>query len=498
MSINIIQAIRDQNLIGPFLGEDVSSWQNWFAALRCLYGLPLPESNRLVVEECTGRSLESMPKEGFDTALFLTGRRSGKSRTAAVIGAYEACLAGHEEKLSKGEQGIVGIMAPTRWQSTIVRNYVRSVFTAPLLAKEIYRDDSEGFMLNGSWTSIQTLTGDWRTVRGHTLLAAIIDEAAFFGYDSEGRIRSDTELIRAVQPSLATIGGKLIAISSPYAMRGWCYDQWKRHFGNNDSDVLVWNAPSRTMNPTLPQKVVDRALAEDYASAQAEYLGKFRDDVGLFLPRAVVECLVVQGRQELMPDSNIRYVAFADLSGGRGDDAALAIAHRNGRDIIVDCLRQYKPPFDPYFVCGQMCETLKQYSICRVTGDNYAADFVARSFVSQGIRYEKSAKPKSALYLELLPRLCSMEIELLDNPVLINQLCSLERRTRSGGKDLIDHGPNGHDDLANVVAGVAEVATYARRVVGSLDSLGSGTSNGRDHSNDNERKCLALALGRAV
>src|SRR5205085_7711562 len=51
--------------------------------------------------------------------------------------------------------------------------------------------------------------------------------------------------------------------------------------------------------------------------------------------------------------------------------------------------------------------------------------------------------------LELLPRLCSGEIELPDDRALIDQLAGLERRTRSGGKDVIDHPPGGHDDLAN-------------------------------------------------
>jgi hypothetical protein len=44
---------------------------------------------------------------------------------------------------------------------------------------------------------------------------------------------------------------------------------------------------------------------------------------------------------------------------------------------------------------------------------------------------------------------------LLDNERLTNQLCNLERRTARGGKDSIDHPPNQHDDIANVVAGVA-------------------------------------------
>jgi hypothetical protein len=33
------------------------------------------------------------------------------------------------------------------------------------------------------------------------------------------------------------------------------------------------------------------------------------------------------------------------------------------------------------------------------------------------------------------------------------QLCDLERRTARGGKDSIDHPPNGHNDLINAAAG---------------------------------------------
>jgi hypothetical protein len=43
---------------------------------------------------------------------------------------------------------------------------------------------------------------------------------------------------------------------------------------------------------------------------------------------------------------------------------------------------------------------------------------------------------------------------LLDDDKLVNQIVALERRVARGGKDSIDHPPNGHDDLANAVAGV--------------------------------------------
>lgn len=107
--MNIRQAIKDPKLFKPFLGK-LDTWQPWMTAMKALYGLPVEDTD--LVHECTGRS--ELPSTGFDTALFLTGRRSGKSRLAAVVAAYEAVLAGHESKLAKGEKGIVLVCAPTK------------------------------------------------------------------------------------------------------------------------------------------------------------------------------------------------------------------------------------------------------------------------------------------------------------------------------------------------------------------------------------------------
>ncbi len=77
--MNIIQAIADQNLFRPFLGQDLTTWRNWGSALRCVYGLPVPgDAAAALVQQCTGRTVDSLPPMGFDIALFLTGRRCGK------------------------------------------------------------------------------------------------------------------------------------------------------------------------------------------------------------------------------------------------------------------------------------------------------------------------------------------------------------------------------------------------------------------------------------
>ena len=476
--MTIVDAIRDPNLFGPFLGDDLSSWRGWLAALRAVYGLSISSDfGRSMIRSCTGRDPDRLSRDGFAEALFLCGRRSGKSRAAALIGAFEAVLSGHEKKLSKGERGVVAILAPSKSQGRIVRDYLRAIFESPLLAAEVAGESEDGFALV-SGTRVEIMAGHYRTVRGYTLLAAIVDEIAFFGLDEEAKVRSDTELIAALRPGLATVGGRLIGITSPYARKGWCWNAYQRHFGNNAANTLVWNAPSRTMNPTLPQSVVDRALAEDLARAKAEWLGEFRDDVASFIDRPLIDRLVVSGRRELPPQPGVSYVAFADVSGGRGDEAALCVAHRTGRVVVVDLLRRYPSPHNPHEVVQRMAAEVERYGCRRVTGDNYAAEFVARAFSGSGVGYAKCEKNKSALYLELLPRLCSAEIELPDDERLVGQIAGLERRTRSGGKDVIDHPPGGHDDLANAVAGAADAVGRFRHI-GGMRRSANFTTGGR-------------------
>ena len=468
--MNIINAITDKHLFRNFLEDrkgKLSSWLNWSIALRAVYGLPIKKKHSDLILSCTGRALNLLPKDGFNTALFLTGRRSGKSRISAIVGAYEAVLSGREKLLAKGEIGLVAIIAPTTKQARIVKTYLRAIFDeTPLLQNTVVAETQWSFELSNG-VKVEILVGDWRSIRGYTLLSAIVDEVCFFGLDAESKVRSDSELIRAIKPSLATTQGRLIAISSPYAKKGWGYTQYKRNFGNDAGNVLVWNCSSRTMNQTLPQSIVDEALAEDLQSAKSEYLGEFRDDICIWLPREAIESVVKKGRKELLPKSGIQYFAFVDVSGGRSDPASIAIAHKEDK-IIIDYIKNYPAPHSPYDVISNMATTLKKFGIRKIWGDNYSAEFVAGAFRSHGFIYEKSKLNKSQLYLELLPMICSGSIELLDDETLINQLSSLERRTRSGGKDSVDHPQGGHDDVANVVAGVGFFVTKPVKRVGAL------------------------------
>jgi hypothetical protein len=300
---------------------------------------------------------------------------------------------------------------------------------------------------------IEVHTASFRTVRGYTLAAVICDEIAFWRSDESAN--PDSEILSAIRPGLATLpGALLLCISSPYARRGALWEAYRRHFGQDGDPVLVWQAATREMNPSVPQSVIDEALQEDESAASAEYMATFRKDVETFVQREAAEACVVTGRREFGFAYDVAYHAFVDPSGGSQDSFTLAIAHRDkqGR-AVLDLVRERKPPFSPEAVTAEYAEILQHYGIRSVTGDRYAGEWPREQFRKHGITYETSEKTKSEIYQALLPMITSAKVELLDNPHLLAQLLNLERRTSRGGKDSIDHPTHGRDDLINAAAG---------------------------------------------
>jgi hypothetical protein len=302
-------------------------------------------------------------------------------------------------------------------------------------------------------------SASFRSVRGFTLVAALCDEIAF--WQGEGCANPDSEILAALRPAMATIpNAMLLCASSPYARRGALFSAYKAHFGKNGDPALVVQAATATVNPVVDAKIIADAYEADPASAAAEYGAEFRNDIQSFVSVEAVRACVVKGIYERPYKSGLAYFGFVDPSGGSGDSFTLAIGHTDHarQTVIVDCLREVQPPFSPEATVEDFALTLKNYRIGTIVGDRYAGEWPREQFAKLGIRYEPSAKPKSELYRDLLPLLNSSRIELLDHAKLVNQLCGLERRTARGGRDSIDHSPGQHDDLANVVAGLASLA----------------------------------------
>jgi hypothetical protein len=416
-------------------------------------GEPLTDAERVIFKQLTQRESEAcQPAEEF---LAVIGRRGGKSRAISVLATYIAALCPHSA-LVPGERGIVLCIAPDQDQAAIVLDYVEANFRSSPILRQLIEQRTQRALKLTNHIDIEVRASDFRRLRGPTYVCVIADEVAF--WFNEASANPDSEILNAVRPGLATTHGPLFLISSPYARRGELWRLYHRHFGpNGDPRILVAQAPSRTMNPSLPESVVDRAFERDPASAQAEYGAVFRTDIESFVSLEVVQSCIAQGVFERPPERSIAYAAFCDPSGGSADSMTMAIAHSNPakQTIVIDAIRETKPPFSPEQAVQQYSELLKSYRMSRVFGDRYGGVWPVEQFSRFGIVYEPSSKPKSDLYVGLLPLLNSRRIELLDNQRLTNQLVGLERRTQRSGRDSIDHPPGAHDDIVNAVAGVA-------------------------------------------
>jgi hypothetical protein len=260
------------------------------------------------------------------------------------------------------------------------------------------------------------------------------------------------------RPSLLTTGGPLIQISTPYSKQGELWNAYSRHFGK-DGSTLVVGGKSTDFNPTLPQKEIDRAHEADPEGAASEYGGQFRSDISAFISRDLVMRCVNHNVTEIGP-RGARYLGYADSSGGSVDSFCFGITHEENDRIVVDVLREWRPPFSLDSVVPEIASLCKRYGISRIEGDKYAAQWVVEAFARVGITYKHAELTTSDLFHELIPVLNTRTVLLLDNQRAINQLCSLERRRGRSGKDAIGHPEmkGAHDDLACVIAGAVYLA----------------------------------------
>jgi hypothetical protein len=117
----------------------------------------------------------------------------------------------------------------------------------------------------------------------------------------------------------------------------------------------------RDMNPSVSRSFIDAHMADDPARAQAEYLAQFRTDVERFIPPEIVEACVGDFR-ERSPMTGFVYSGFVDPSGGSDAAMTLAIGHKTTtpeNQIVIDVIREVRPPFDPGAVVEDFAALLK-------------------------------------------------------------------------------------------------------------------------------------------
>jgi hypothetical protein len=459
MPTNLIDFISDPSYLGRAF--DGPSWDRWRAVLRAAFALPMSKRDCELFAEVSGN--REPPKRRVKELVCAVGRGGGKDSIAAGLATYIAATSDFSH-LRPGEKGTVMLLATDRNQAGIAFNYIRALIEeSPPLSSMLTRPPRGDRIELRNRAEIVVQTNNIRSPRGRTIACAIYDEAAH--WLGEDYANPDAEIDNAVTPGLMRFPGSLkIIISSVHRRAGLLYKKFAESFGQDDDDVLVVLATSMEFNPTLDADEIDRQVALDPEKAGAEYLSQWRDDLTSFIDRQLVEAAIEEGVVVRPPQRGIAYVAFADPSGGRSDSFTAAVGHREGTTVIVDALLERRAPFDSNAVIIEIAGLLKSYGVTTVRGDDYGADLTVAAFRRHGVTYRsvrlgdadgvQGRLNRSEIYLNSVALFTAGRARIPDNPRLVHQLISLERRTsRSTGHDTVDHPVGSHDDLANACCG---------------------------------------------
>lgn len=130
MTLRKLVTMREALLSPAYFGALLAgeTWAAWRVLLIAIAGETLTSDERVIFRSLTGRAHEAEePVEEFHGVI---GRRGGKSRSMAVLGAYLAACCDHRAVLAPGERGVLPIMAASTVQATQLFNFSRGAFEA--------------------------------------------------------------------------------------------------------------------------------------------------------------------------------------------------------------------------------------------------------------------------------------------------------------------------------------------------------------------------------
>ena len=441
--MDIIQFIRDPMLIND---QTLSVPQE--VALRSFYGLPLV-SDEMVDFHRRFTGLEQYRPREFNEALFLCGRRSGKSdRLAGNIACFEAVEGRHNDSLSPGEVCYYLCVSVNKRNAQLVLSYIKAKFrNSPVLSAMVEAEYAEELHLKGD-IRIACYPASYKGLRGFSVAVAICDELAFWSTESmSGNV--DTEILNAIRPAQATFPNpKIVKITTPWLRAGEVWHDYERYFAKPESQTLVWVAPTKAMNPSISDGFLEREQSRDPEAFEREYNAVFSSSISEYIPADAISLAVVKNRQALPYDRACHYVASLDAAF-KNDNFVLCICHvgEEGK-IVFDYMQTWrgsrKNPLQSKPVVADICRTLREYKVHTIWGDQFASVPLAEIFQEHSVQfleYTYTNKSKSELFNGFRHRLLNGQLELLDHAQSLKELRSLEMRKLPSGNYTIS-APN--------------------------------------------------------
>jgi hypothetical protein len=374
-----------------------------------------------------------------DRKAFVSGRRVGKSRTAAWLALWKAVTYSGTEVL---------VTAKAQRQSMELFNQIQTEMRTSQIPEDQWgvtrSTRTEINFDNGSRIITLPVGRDGSNIRGYGRPnnMIIVDEAAFI---------NDNIFQEVLSPMLAVGNGQFILLSTPFGKKGFLYERFK------DPDWYTMQVQT-SANPLIDDEFIEEQQ-KNLTSTQfkQEILGEFVESVDSFFTR---DELISCAKQKVERSGDATFLGV-DLAS-TGDDESVYVSIDNEGNVFDIEHTSDKPMTD---AMGRIRELDSYYEYSKILVDSTSlgqgtVDQVKESLGRKVEGFKFSNEKKQSLYNTLKNELQKRNISFeyipgknnLSGNKMVNQCLELEYSYTSSGKMRIEHPPGGHDDFSDSLA----------------------------------------------
>ena len=374
-----------------------------------------------------------------DRKVFVSGRRVGKSRTAAWLALWKAVTF---------EQVEVLLTAKAQRQSMELFNQVQAEMRNSNIPEDqwgvVRSTRTEINFDNGSRIIALPVGRDGSNIRGYggPENMIIVDEAAFI---------DDAIFQQVLLPMMAVGGGTFILLSTPFGKKGFLYEK------SNDPKWYTQQVPT-SANPLIDDEFI-KEQKENLTVMQfkQEILGQFEENADSFFQRdEILSCT-----EEVVTKSDDVTYLGVDLASTGGDESVYVCLDDEGNVFDIEHTSE-KPMTD---AMGRIRELDSYYNFSQIMVDSTSLGQGTVDQVKEGLGQKVSGfkftnEKKQDLYNTLKNEIQKENVTIPYIPgkndqagnKLVNQCLDLEFSFTSSGKMRIEHPPGGHDDFSDAFA----------------------------------------------
>lgn len=486
--------------------------------------------------------------------VLVLGRRAGKSALSAIIASYEIyklLARGHPQAhygIPTGSEIRILCVANDKEQASIVYgdisgyidevDYFKSALSGKTQTFLRFQTDSDK-KKNRKASIVATFKSSIaKGLRGRGIMAVILDELAFFVDDGNS---SAERIYKAIVPSISQFSpkdpknrrrpvgpsdGRVISISSPDAREGFFYRLYQLSLtkGLESSNMLMIQAPTWEVNPTLDRSYYEIEYHKDPKSFATEHGAEFSDRVRGWIEdrKDLLDCVVPTLRPMSKGSSREPFWAGVDF-GIVNDGTAIALTRMNGGKIelayheVWYAKKKWKesnPHLDspvsgyamrlqdvPRLDITELAEWFKmlcsRFYIVKGVFDQWAGPIFEQELHKRGLtQFEMrhfSVAESSQMFQTFKMLMFSNKLSMYDHPIpesvtsdmstrlhspIVSEL--LELQATSGGKNItVVEAPDiagKHDDVSDAFArSVLLASEHIRDYPGALESSGTRT-----------------------